>query len=271
MEPQKYIHEEAVHNTDAPQEIVPAVYRLLQPKSVVDVGCGIGTFLYCFKQAGVKKVLGIDGPWADKNLRKKYLADDEFKETDLEKPFNLPEKFDLAVCLEVAEHLTEPSADAFIKNLASLSDVILFSAALPNQGGQNHLNEQTPAYWEKKFNAQGFEFHDLLREPFWNNDKIFWWYRQNIFLVARKGYAINNAALPTAVSNTARMVIHPELFNYTAQVANVSINKLSLLENGGYSIKVYVQLLLRALKRKLGLLGKSLPTLIFDSKYPMQK
>ena len=111
----------------------------------------------------------------------------------------------------------------------------------------------------------------MLREPFWNNDKIFWWYRQNIFLVARKGYSINNAALPTAVSNTARMVIHPELFNYTAQVANVSINKLSLLENGGYSIKVYVQLLLRALKRKLGLLGKSLPTLIFDSKYPMQK
>ena len=74
----KYVHLESTHNTESPGQIVPVIYQMLNPRSVADVGCGIGTFLYCFKQEGVKKVLGIDGPWVDKSLKAKYLSDYEF-------------------------------------------------------------------------------------------------------------------------------------------------------------------------------------------------
>jgi len=267
----KYIHEESVHNLQSPQEIVPVICRLVKPQSVVDVGCGLGTFLYCFKQQGVKRVMGIDGKWVDRSLMKKYLADEEFRQADFERPLDIAERFDLAVSLEVAEHLSEASADHFVTNLTSLSDVILFSAALPYQGGQNHLNEQPPVYWEKKFNARGFEFHDLLRMPLWDNDRIFWWYRQNMFLVTRKGYQVDMSALPETPATPARMIIHPELFNYCSHVAEASTRKLLLVETGGYSIKTYLQLLYRAILRKFGGLSKSLPVLIYNPQDPLQK
>jgi SAM-dependent methyltransferase len=268
---EKYIHEETVHNLEAPQQIVPIVMTMLQPKSVIDMGCGVGTFLYCFKQNGVNKVLGLDGPWANKELLNKYLTPGEFKEVDLEKPLNIGEKFDLAVCLEVAEHLSENSADICAKNLTELSDVILFSAAIPQQLGQNHINEQWPAYWEKKFNALGYEFHDVLRPRIWNNDKIWWWYRQNIFVVTRKGYQLNTAALIAHPVIDARAIVHPTIFKYHADVAESTVGRLVLLENGGYSIKTYLKLLFRAIRRKFGLQDKPTETLLINPDNPLQK
>ncbi|HLP51908.1 MAG TPA: methyltransferase domain-containing protein [Chitinophagales bacterium] len=272
MQKEKYIHEETMHNLEAPQQIVPIIMALAQPKSVVDMGCGVGTFLYCFKQNGVNRVLGLDGPWANKELLNKYLTPDEFKEVDLEKPLqNITEKFDLAVCLEVAEHLSESSADTCVKNLTNLSDVILFSAAIPQQLGQNHINEQWPAYWEAKFNAQGYEFHDVLRAPIWNNEKIWWWYRQNIFLVTRKGYQLNTAPLASYPAAQSRSVVHPSIFKYHADVATLSVSRLSLLESGGYSIGTYFKLLVRAVLKKLGLQGKSNEMILIDTTDPLKK
>ena len=115
----KYLHTESVHNLTAPQEIVPVIMNLLKPDSVIDIGCGVGTFLYCFKKEGVKEVLGVDGSWVNKELLSKYLTADEFVEMDLEKEFRLQKQYDLVLSLEVAEHISENSADIFIKNLIS--------------------------------------------------------------------------------------------------------------------------------------------------------
>ena len=90
----KYNHREEVHNLESPQEIVPEIMRLLNPKSVVDFGCGVGTFLHCFKNNGVSEVLGLDGTWADKQLLNKFLDSSEFKEVDLENKIALPTRYD---------------------------------------------------------------------------------------------------------------------------------------------------------------------------------
>ena len=169
----KYIHTEKYHNIKAPKLIVDLFLEFYQPKSVVDVGCGIGTFLHCFKEKGINEVLGIDGDWVDPNLISKYLKESEFLVKDLEKPFMLNKKFDLVISLEVAEHLRPEYADQFIETLINLGDIILFSAAIPGQGGTNHLNEQWPSYWQKKFNKHGFIFHDIFRPLIWENEDIF--------------------------------------------------------------------------------------------------
>jgi hypothetical protein len=92
----------------------------------------------------------------------------------------------------------------------------LFSAAIPNQGGQNHVNEQWPEYWQKKFAKHNYVFHDVLRTLFWDNDRIYWWYKQNTFLVAHRDYNLNLEALPTIPlgqdSSKVRRYVHPDLF-----------------------------------------------------------
>src|SRR5882757_4106362 len=102
---ERYVHDTHTHNLVSPSEIVSILGKSLSPKSVVDVGCGTGTFLHEFKKQGVRKVLGIDGPWANKELLAANLEQHEFQEKNLEEPIRLNEKFDLAVCVEVAEHL----------------------------------------------------------------------------------------------------------------------------------------------------------------------
>jgi len=122
-------------------------------------------------------------------MSKLYISRDKFKIGDLESGFDLKRKFDLILCLEVAEHLDENAANRFIKSLTDHGDIIIFSAALPGQGGDNHLNEKPFSYWQKKFEQYGYFFADVFRERFWNNENIDWWYKQNMFLVVNKSMA----------------------------------------------------------------------------------
>ena len=144
MKDKNYIHDEQAHNLTDPSIIVPVIVNVLNPKSVVDVGCGIGTFLNVFKQNGVNDILGLDGPWVDKNLLANHISLEDFKEVDLEKGFEIDKKFDLALCLEVLEHIQDHFSSNIVKSLTLASDYIVFSASIPGQMGQNHVNEQWP-------------------------------------------------------------------------------------------------------------------------------
>ncbi len=179
----RYVHTTEVHNTGAASEVVPVLIKWFNPKSVVDVGCGIGSWLKVFADNNVS-ITGIDGTYVNKKLL--YIDEKNFIEHDLRKPLDLGRKFDLVISLEVAEHLPPENADDFVKSLASLGDTIIFSAAIRGQGGHKHLNENDPAYWQKKFEKLGYTYYDILRPVFWNNNKIEWWYRQNMFVVSKQ-------------------------------------------------------------------------------------
>jgi SAM-dependent methyltransferase len=206
----KYFHEEETHNLRAPRRIVPFIIDTFQPTSVVDVGCGTGTFLSVFRELGVPETLGIDGAWVDRE--KLHIPEDTFLEADLEAPIRLDRRFDLAVCVEVAEHLAPEAADRFVKDLCSLSDIIVFSAALPGQGGQNHVNEQPFEYWQEKFAVNDRYFYDLFRPKFWDDDEVDWWYRQNMFLIARSGAPLPEVVSLSKIDGKARSCYHPELY-----------------------------------------------------------
>ncbi len=166
------------------REIVPIVLELIQPHSVIDVGCGTGTWLSVFKQAGISDCLGIDGEYVDPSLR--LITPAEFVSHDLKQPLKLGRTFDLVVSLETAEHLPEDCADRFVASLTSLGAVILFSAAIPFQGGDGHINEQWADYWVERFRQRGYQAIDCLRERLWNNDQVQPWYAQNLLVFVQQ-------------------------------------------------------------------------------------
>lgn len=159
------------------------VNEYVHPKTVIDIGCGVGGWLDVWKKNYGAKIYGIDGDYVDRN----WLSIDKefFHPHNLEKRINLNQKFDLAECLEVAEHLTPERADSFVEDLTKLSDVILFSAAIPGQGGDNHVNEQFQSYWITKFLANGYVCIDCIRPRIWNNQQIDIHYRNAIFIFVR--------------------------------------------------------------------------------------
>lgn len=160
------------------REILPQI----NPKSICDFGCGTGTWLHVAKKMGVREILGYDGEYVDK----KWLMIDEnnFIPADLSKTLKVTHKFDMAMSLEVAEHIDEKYADVFIDNLCNVSDVVLFSAAHPGQGGDGHINEQPMKYWSSKFEKRGYkEFQ--IKDKFKYNRDICSWYRDNIVLFVK--------------------------------------------------------------------------------------
>jgi SAM-dependent methyltransferase len=174
------------HTWASAQRVAPILCDLLQPKSVVDVGCGVGVWLACFLQSGVNDVSGIDGEWVPRE--RLQIPETCFNSADLTNPtavvISRPRRFDLVLSLEVAEHLPHSTSDQFIDLLTSLGDLVCFSAAIPGQGGYEHVNEQWQSYWAEKFAARGYAAFDLLRPRIGGDDQVAWFYRQNVIIYA---------------------------------------------------------------------------------------
>jgi SAM-dependent methyltransferase len=168
---------------DSAREILPIVFELLKPASIVDIGCGAGHWLAAAMDLGLNDVLGVDGEWA--LTSKLEIPRDKFLAHDLTTPLQFDRKFDLAFSLEVAEHLPESQARAFVQDLCGSADKVLFSAAIPGQGGRHHVNEQWPAYWAHLFADCGFQCYDVLRPRIWSNPRVVWYYAQNCLIFAR--------------------------------------------------------------------------------------
>ncbi|HXX44121.1 MAG TPA: class I SAM-dependent methyltransferase [Candidatus Acidoferrales bacterium] len=164
--------------------IVPLLKELVQLQSAIDVGCGVGTWVRALMGAGVRDVHGIDGAWVTSDMLQ--VPEDRFRPVDLSRPFRLGRRFDLALSLEVAEHLPAASADGFVESLVCLAPVVLFSAAVPFQGGTQHVNEQWPEYWANIFGRYGYAPLDCIRMRIWNDPRVEWWYSQNILLYANE-------------------------------------------------------------------------------------
>jgi SAM-dependent methyltransferase len=142
------------------EAVVPLVLERVPATSVIDVGCGRGYWLRAFKQAGVERVFGVDG--GKINADRLVISPSEFASVDLSgvvqgNPLNVStyDGFDLATCMEVAEHLPPAAAGAFVRALTELAPALLFSAAIPRQGGTGHINEQWPSDWARLFADAG--------------------------------------------------------------------------------------------------------------------
>jgi SAM-dependent methyltransferase len=163
--------------------VLPLLYDVLPVRSVLDVGCGAGAWLAAWRQLGVDDVVGLDGNYVE---RSRLLIPPEcFRPTDLVGPFDCGRRFDLAQSVEVAEHLPDSSADGFVAALVRHADAVLFSAAVPGQGGDHHVNEQPYGYWRQRFARHGYTAIDYLRPLLFRSTEVEPWYCYNLFLYVR--------------------------------------------------------------------------------------
>jgi hypothetical protein len=185
-----------------------------------------------------------------------------FRSTDLNKPVVLPndEHFDLAISLEVAEHLEGSSAVTFVNSITRLSDVIIFGAAFTAQGGVNHINEQPHTYWAQLFHDHGYLVYDLFRPTFWGDSDIEFWYQQNTFLYVKQESSLVETLAKGDIHPLKNIqfmdCIHPALYGLKlSQAANITIDKVLaytklLLEQHPQYASQVAQLLADALAKK---------------------
>lgn len=174
--------------------VLGKAFSLVRPQRVLDVGCGVGTWLKAAAELGAAEICGIDGDYVDRSML--MIDPKRFHSANLSQESignvlrdHTGTSFDLVMSLEVAEHLPFERAETFVEELTDCADVILFSAATPYQYGVDHINEQWPEFWATIFRARGFSCYDIFRESIWNNTDVDWWYAQNIFLYVKDGTA----------------------------------------------------------------------------------
>jgi len=202
------------------------------PASILDVGCGIGTWLKAAINAGVIDVFGIDGVQIPPEQL--LFPPNKFLCRDLTKPVDLGRRFDVVICLEVAEHIETNSSNILIETLTKHSDTVIFSAACVGQPGQHHVNCQWPHYWQQLFNKRGFVCEDNLRWQIWDDVRIERWYRQNIF-VARSEVA------SAGHEPRIKAVVHPEMLSPILPEKETFENHVKQIENGRMGIMWYLK------------------------------
>jgi SAM-dependent methyltransferase len=196
--------------------IVPLVQDIVGARSVVDVGCGTGAWLAEFARCGANRVLGLDGEYVDRS--RLLIPRERFVATDLDSNWNTPAGegvFDLAVCLEVGEHLKPERSERLIAMLTSLAPVVAFGAAIPYQGGEEHVNERWPTFWQELFAARAYEVVDPIRKRVWSDRRVEPWYQQNFVLYASREAIAQNQALRLEHENTFPgflSIVHPRLY-----------------------------------------------------------
>lgn len=202
------------------QHIVPLIRQIAPIHSVCDVGCGLGMWLRVFLEAGVEDIVGVDGHWVDTDSL--IIPVSAFHRADLRESFRLNRRFDLAMSIEVAEHLPESRSRSFVEDLTRLAPVVLFSAAIPRQGGTNHINEKWQSYWAAIFAEYDFEACDVVRPLIWNKAEIARWYRQNIILFCRRDFLHNVPGLTAGTGNALPLsVVHPQQYTEIWNEVNV--------------------------------------------------
>lgn len=162
--------------------VIGRLTPLLKVGSVLDVGCARGLWLSRWAAHGAADIYGIDGPYI--SVDDVHIPGDRFLAHDLNQDIDLDRQFDLVQSLEVAEHLPADSAERFVDSLTRHGKLILFSAAIPGQGGEFHINEQPLDYWRVKFERRGYVVFDYLRPLILDDSRIFFWYRHNTLLFA---------------------------------------------------------------------------------------
>jgi SAM-dependent methyltransferase len=202
---QEFYANQADGSSQSASVVVPIFLSLHPIKSIVDVGCGVGTWVREFQRCGVSDAIGIDGDYVRRSQLR--ISPENFVAHDLCTPLKLDRRFDAAVCLEVGEHLPERRAEGLVADLVALSPCVLFSAAVPGQGGTNHINEQYLTFWLQLFARHGYAGLDAIRPHVLGNDAVEWWYQQNVVVFAAPGHPLRSRSIPPAHS-----FIHPELY-----------------------------------------------------------
>jgi hypothetical protein len=196
---------------EAAKVIMPLVLDITPFKSIVDIGCGVGTWLCAANSLGIVDFDGYDGDYVDRG--RLYIDVARFHAVDLAEGFSLDRRYDVALSLEVAEHLPSFKADEFIEKLTDAAPIVIFSAAIPGQGGTNHINERWQDEWRKSFAKRDYYAIDYLRPLIRGNSSVPWWYQQNIMIYCHPSASLAGNAAQAVPARVSLNLVHPDLYD----------------------------------------------------------
>lgn len=164
--------------------VAPLLLRCFKPASILDVGCGAGAWVAAYRECGARDVIGVDADY----LRDEQLLFDPrcFHAIDVAGTFRLGRQFDVAQCLEVAEHIDPSASESLVDNLVAHAPIVVFSAAPPGQGGEHHVNERPYEFWRDLFDARGYQLFDGVRPKIRFCARVEHWYRYNMLVFVRE-------------------------------------------------------------------------------------
>ena len=216
--------------TSASAHVVVSLLKLiLEVRSVLDVGCGDGRWLACFKSSGVPSIYGVDGEWTDQDHL--LIDKEEFTVTDLSKSFDLGKRFDIAISLEVAEHVDAECSALFVENLTKHSDMVLFGAAIPFQaasGTSTSAGNPTGLRYSK---LRAINASDPFRSQIWQRRDVSVWYRQNmlVYIKRERSDLISQVEKYLRAYHISEMpidIVHPERYQLIASYSQIAFKPL---------------------------------------------
>ena len=218
-----FYEQQADGSLESARVTVPILLRYFCIKSVIDIGCGVGTWLRAFQENGISDIVGVDGPHIDTATL--MIEKDAFTAADLRTEFQIPRRFDLAVSLEVAEHLAEDNSARFVQRLTDAAPIVLFSAAIPGQPGTGHINMQWQDYWRAIFASFGYVAFDMIRPSVWGRRDVHYWYQQNTIVYCADRAVTALSDLPSASERLSLNVVHPELYEFQRRYSELHLRK----------------------------------------------
>ncbi|MCI9880225.1 MULTISPECIES: methyltransferase domain-containing protein [Methylobacterium] len=197
--------------------------------SILDIGCGDGIWLKTSRTLGFSVCKGIDGPWT--KMEDLQIPKEDIKIGNLENRFEMGRRFDLAISLEVAEHIKNESSDIMVDNLTQHSDLLLFGAAIPYQGGFRHINEMWQSWWADKFAERGYRYFDVVRPQIWHRNDVHYWYKQNALLYVNTKRSdhietVENYIRENSLNTYPLNLVHPEKYEDIASYSQIAFKPL---------------------------------------------
>lgn len=223
--------------------IVPLILEMFQVSSVIDIGCGVGPWLRTFIEHGVLDITGLDGNYVERD--KLEIPLELFHATDLASDFPITRRYDLACSLEVAEHLPAKDGPNLVAKLCQAAPVVLFSAAIPRQGGTSHINEAWHDTWRQHFAHHGYYPLDVIRWQVWGRPEVEWWYQQNMIVYVDAPLLAARQDLHTVKDSISLNVVHPDC--YARQIEQVEAAKMYFTK----AIKQLPTLFLESIQRRI--------------------
>ena len=226
----------------AARVVAPIVLAAFPARSVIDVGCGVGTWLRAMRDAGIHEIDGYDGDYVDRALLR--IDAGRFHPADLREKLPVSRRYDLAMSLEVAEHLPRECAAGFVADLTRAAPVVLFSAAIPGQGGISHVNERWQDYWRAAFAEHDYRPVDLVRPAIRGNPDVPFWYQQNTIIYCDAETLRNRPDLASVPDHVSLNLVHKVLYENTIDGARMWLTK---------AVRMLPGLALTAARNRLGM------------------